>query len=470
MSSNQVKISPASFINPILQRNGKMGSDACEIMNAAIQAVDPYQCVTAQISLSREKFKIGEKEFTLDDFQRMFVLGFGKASVPMAKALIDLFGERIINAKVVTKDEGFQVDSGYQNTLEVLLGGHPIPTSASIESTQIMLNGLPPLTAKDLVWVVVSGGGSALFSEPIIGVSLDDLQQTTEMLLRSGADIQEINTIRKHLDLVKGGRLALRLDPASVITLILSDVIGDRLDMIASGPTVADPTSYVDALNVIRKYQLIKKIPLSIMKNLEKGAEGKLPETMKPEDPRNARIEHHLVGNNIKAATAALCCAEELGYQSLIMSSHLTGKTEDVAEFLGGVIQTEFKHQQPLKRPACLIFGGETTVEVKGNGLGGRNQDLALRMVSWLATCPQILFISLATDGEDGPTDAAGAVVDQNVFKIATEQLGMNVKSYIENNDSYNFFKRVDGLIRTGSTGTNVNDLVIILLGGFRKF
>lgn len=465
MSSNNINFSPASFMNLVLQRNGKLGLDACEIMNAAIEAVDPYQSVIAHISLSGEKFFVGENIYFSDDFQRMFVVGFGKASVPMAKSLIDLFGEKITNAKVITKDEKFLSENGYQDKLEIFLAGHPIPNSDSVESTQLILDGLPQLTENDLVWVVVSGGGSALFTKPIKNVSLDALQKTTDLLLRSGADIQEINTVRKHLDQVKGGRLALQLHPAEVQTLILSDVIGDRLDMIASGPTVPDPTYYGDALDVIRKYQLDDKIPHSILDSLEEGASGKLSETLKPGDPRNVRLENRLVGTNIKAAVSARNYAEELGYQSLIVSSHLTGKTGDVAEFLDGIIQTELKHQQPVARPACLLFGGETTVEVKGDGLGGRNQDLALKMVSRLVDCPETLFISLATDGEDGPTDAAGAVVDQNVFNGATELLDMKIKSYIENSDSYHFFKQVGGLIKTGSTGTNVNDLIIILMG-----
>ena len=469
MSSSKKNISPASFMNLVFQRNKKLGTDACEIMNAAVNAVDPYQSVKAYISLQEEKFIVGEKTCLFDDYQRMFVLGFGKASVPMAKALIDLFGERIIGAKVITKDEKFLGENGYRDKLEIFLGDHPIPTADSIESTQFILDALPTLSKNDLVWVVVSGGGSALFTKPINTVSLEALKHTTELLLRSGAKIQEINTIRKHLDQVKGGRLALLLQPAAVQTLILSDVIGDQLDMIASGPTVPDPTHYSDALAVIRKYDLQEKIPDSITKSLEKGANGNLSETMKPGDKRLISVENHLVGTNIKAAMSARNYAEDLGYQSLILSSHLTGKTGDVADFLDGIIQTEIKYQQPLERPACLILGGETTVVVKGDGLGGRNQDLALKMVSRLRDCPQTLFISLATDGEDGPTDAAGAVVDQNVFKDATGKLGMKINAYIENNDSYHFFKKVGGLIRTGSTGTNVNDLIIILIGNFAK-
>ena len=460
MSSSKNKISPDSFLNPVLQRNGKMGKDACQIMNAAVKAVDPYQSVRAHITLSEEQFVVGEKTYLLDDYQRMFVLGFGKASVHMAKSLIDLFGERINNAKVITKDEKFLAENGYQDRLEIFLGGHPIPSAESIESTQLILDGLPKLSKKDLVWVVVSGGGSALFTKPINTVSLEALKQTTDLLLRSGADIQEINTIRKHLDQVKGGRLALQLQPAAVQTLILSDVIGDRLDMIASGPTVPDPTYYGDALAVIEKYDLEEEIPDSIINSLEKGATG---------NPRQASVENHLVGTNIKAAISARNYAEDLGYQSLILSSHLTGKTADVADFLDGIIQTEMKYQQPLKRPACLILGGEPTVVVKGEGLGGRNQDLALKMVSRLANCPQTLFISLATDGEDGPTDAAGAAVDQNVFRDVTGKLDMKIDAYIENSDSYHFFKRAGGLIRTGSTGTNVNDLIIILMGDNSK-
>lgn len=457
------------FKNRILDRNGILGEDACSIMAAAIEAVDPYVCVNSYIKLSDQNVYFGNQVIEVDRFKRVILIGFGKASVPMANALIDIFGEKISYAAVITKDKRFLVDEDYQRKLQIHLGGHPIPTGESIAATVAILDRLQDLTENDLVLVVISGGGSALFMNPIARVTLNDFQVMTEALLKSGADIHEINTLRKHLDLVKGGRLAMMLKPACVHTFILSDVIGDRLDMIASGPTVPDPTTYREALDIIEKYDLESKVPQSILKILEKGSNGDLPETLKEGEFSEKRVHNHLVGTNIKAAEAAKQQADYLGYHSLIISSHLTGDTKDVAKFLDGIIQTELWHGHPARRPACLIIGGETTVEVKGEGLGGRNQDLVLRMVRRISGKPGILVVSLATDGEDGPTDAAGAACDGLVLGDGTEKLGLNIDTYIENNNSYVYLDELGCLIKTGSTGTNVNDLVIILVDQQRQ-
>lgn len=462
-SNNHEIIEAKNFRNKILDRNAALGTGACEIMAAAINAVHPYQCVRDYIKLKGTLFEIGQQRIDLETIRRIFVIGFGKASVPMAKALIDIIGGKLTSAKVITKDERFLADDGYQSTLEVLLGGHPIPTRDSVAATRKVLESLPELFEDDLVLIVVSGGGSALFTDPINGVTLDDLQQMTQLLLRCGADIHEVNTLRKHLDQVKGGRLANKLRPALIHTLILSDVIGDRLDMIASGPTVPDATTFSDAEKIIRKYHLVEKVPHSILMRLDEGIKGEIQETLKPDALLPHSLHHHLVGSNIKALKAAKQRAEDLGFQSQIISSHLTGHTDNVAEFLMGMIHSVMSHGEPIKPPACLIFGGETTVVVKGTGKGGRNQDLALKMVRWLSDMPGVLFVSLATDGEDGPTDAAGAVVDGIVFRDSLLMCQFDIETYIQSNDAYPFFEAVDGLIKTGSTGTNVNDIVMIL-------
>jgi glycerate-2-kinase len=286
----------------------------------------------------------------------------------------------------------------------------------------------------------------------------------TQILLECGADIHEINTLRKHLDRVKGGHLVKRLAPARILSLILSDVIGDSLDMIASGPTVPDPTTFQDAMKVIEKYDLSQQMPISIIETIEDGMGSRIEETLKPQSSELDSVSNFLIGSNIKAAEAAAYKAKELGYNTQIISSHLTGDTESTANFLGGIIKSVISHCVPLKRPACLLFGGETTVKISGKGKGGRNQDLVLRMVKELADKPGILFTSLATDGEDGPTDAAGASADNLVIKDSKEKLNQSIQEFIDNNDSYHFFSKIGGLIKTGATGTNVNDLMIILI------
>lgn len=449
--------------NVVFERNGRLGEDARKILVSAIEAVNPYKCVLDNISLSDGKLSIGGQNLSLDQLGRIFVIGLGKSAVPMAKGIIDLLDTRISTAVVITKDKKFLEADGYKKRLVVRLGGHPVPTSASIAGTKAVLESLPPLEENDLVLVLISGGGSALFTQPVADVTLDDLQTLTQVLLKCGADINEINTLRKHLDQVKGGRLALRLWPAMVKTLILSDVIGDPLDMIASGPTVTDPTTYDEALAIIDKYVVKNQVPSSILTYLTKGLIGQEPETPKTGQISPERIQNILIGTNYMALDAGRNCAKALGYNSLIISSHLTGKTDDVAEFLGGIINTEIGYDQPVNSPWCLLFGGETTVNVQGQGLGGRNQDLVLKMVERLRKLKGLLFVSFATDGDDGPTDAAGAVCDGLVYDEAGNDHHMNIQHYIAENDSYHFHQKIGSLIKTGSTGTNVNDLILIL-------
>jgi len=457
-------IEPKAFQNCVLKRNGKMGEDVCEIMAAAIQAVEPYQCIRDFLSASSEKMWVGQESVGIRKYQRVFLIGFGKAAVPMAKAIIDILGARLTQASVITKDRSFLSEDGYQGVLRVHLGGHPVPNEDSINSTRSVLQSLPKLTHRDLVLVVVSGGGSALFTDPMNGISLDDLQQMTEVLLRCGADIYEINTLRKHLDRVKGGQLVLQLQPADIHTFILSDVIGDSLGMIASGPTVPDSTSYGEALAILRKYHIRREIPRSILKHFEEGASGKIPETLKIGDIPSSKLNNHLVGSNSKALQAAKEKAEMLGYEAKVMSNKLTGLTETIAGYLERIIQKELTVINSGRQPICLLFGGETTVKVTGTGKGGRNQDLVLRLVPRLAEIEGVLFISLATDGEDGPTDAAGAASDALVYREGTVEKGLDVITDINTNNAYRYLDETGALIRTGSTGTNVNDLVLILI------
>jgi hydroxypyruvate reductase len=458
------QISTNSFRNRVINRHGKLGDDACEIMASAISAVDPYVCVQNNIQITDQVIKIGDKSIPIHSFDRIILIGLGKASVLMAESVIDILKNYITYAAVVTKDAKFFAENGYGGILDVYIGGHPIPTRSSIKATQSILSNIPKITPRDLALVLISGGGSALFTHPVDGISLDAIQKMTDAFLRCGADINEINTLRKHLDEVKGGGLALKLRPAQIHTLILSDVIGDPLDMIASGPTVPDPTSYEDSHAIIQKYALEKVFPKLILQHIDNGRRGKLPETLKPDEMKNFIINNHLIGSNATAAEAAYKKARSLGYNTEIISTQMTGDTKHVSGFLEGIINFRMLQNHTDKRPDCLIIGGETTVKVTGTGLGGRNQDLALRMVEKLAGKPGILFISLATDGDDGPTDAAGGAVDGIVFDEGVKDYDLNIKTFIENNDAYAYLNSVGGLIKTGSTGTNVNDLVIVMI------
>lgn len=451
-------------MNRIFKRNHKVGLDACKILTTALQAVDPYVCVSAQMAVNQEQIKVGQTQYLLKQFERIFLIGFGKASVPMAKAVIDKLGQRLTQASVITKDPKFLSDHGYQGKLVVHLGGHPVPSKESILATPAMLKSLPDLTENDLVIIVISGGGSALSTAPVPGITLDDLKCVTQVLINSGASIDEINTIRKHLDQVKGGRLALRLQPAHIQTLILSDVVGDRLDSIASGPTAPDPTTYHDALHILDRYGVSDKVPTSVINTLISGKDGFVPETLKSGQLLAGNVHHHLVGSNFLAAHAAFQHAKALGYNAVIISTAISGLTRHVAGFLKGVLKTTLKNAHPVAKPACIIFGGEPTVHVVGTGLGGRNMDLALRMIPCLAGNHAVLFVSLATDGEDGPTDAAGAVIDNLVFAEGKDLFGMQIEDYINNNDAYHYHEKVGGLIKTGATGTNVNDLIIMMI------
>lgn len=454
-------ISPKSFSNRVLERNGQLGEDVAWIMAAALQAVDPYECVRKQLSYHGDYFKVEENQYSLLDIDRIIVIGFGKASVAMAKAVLDCFENKVTLARVITKSPQFLNDVGYQNLLQVDIAAHPVPDERSTFATSALISELPELTPRDLVFVVISGGGSALFTEPLGGITLADLQVMTGLLLRSGADISEINTLRKHVDGVKGGRLAARLTPANVHTLILSDVVGDRLDMIASGTTVPDPTSYRDAWRILKKYHLENKVPKTILSLIEDGLAGKIPETLKEDDFKVLRIFNHLVGTNQIAAQAAEKEAKRLGYHSQVITNTLTGLTQDVVEIMMSDLESESLEMTPF----CLIYGGETTVNVTGDGLGGRNQDLVLRMVEKLKDIESVIFISLATDGEDGPTDAAGAASDAIVFHEGME-LSLDPATYIITNNAYEYLAKVGALFKIGSTGTNVNDLILIIGSG----
>jgi hydroxypyruvate reductase len=327
-----------------------------------------------------------------------------------------------------------------------------------MESTKKLVQYLQNCEPKDIVFCLISGGGSSLMTLPAEGIHLSDIQALTRELLACGADIGEINTIRKHLDRVKGGGLARLNRAAHLITLILSDVIDSPLDVIASGPTVADNSSFQDAMDIITKYALENKISTNILRILQAGIIGEIPETVKENDPSLQQVNNILIGNNQISARAALEKAREFGFTSLVLTTSLRGEASHAGMILASILQEIAENSQPVSRPACLIFGGETTVTIRGTGLGGRNLEMALGAVEQLKGFENIAFITLATDGEDGSSGAAGAVVTGGTYNAGAD-LGYLPTDYLKANDSYHYFEKVGGLLITGSTGTNVNDL-----------
>jgi len=421
-----------------------------ELYRAALHAVDPYA------SVKRYKERI-LGSFRSAGGTRLICVAFGKAACPMAKAVEDVCGGLLDASAVNTKYghcSGYSLRNG-----KVFEGGHPLPDENGVRGTGEIVRMLGDADAHTLVVCLLSGGGSALLVSPCEGITLKDKQLTTDLLLRAGADIYELNAVRKHLSRVKGGRLAAIAYPSRFLSLILSDVIGDRLDVIASGPTSPDPTTYHDAMEVIGKYGLQKSIPLRVSSVLEQGRKGVLPETPKEGDRIFGNGENVIIGGNRIALEAAKIQAEKAGFQTVLLSSEITGEAREVGIWLA----QKAGEIKKGGRPVCLLSGGETTVRVKGKGTGGRNMELALAFAQAIENTTGITLLSAGTDGTDGPTDAAGAIVDGHTLKRA-KALGIDSQKYLEENDSYPFLKETGDLLITGPTGTNVMDLQIIII------
>ena len=432
-------------------------SKAIEIFLTGVESVKPGNLIDRYVSLNENTLKIDRLKFTLSDIRNIFVVGAGKASALMARAIETILGERVSGGQIVTKYE-HGVPLRY---IKITEAGHPVPDENGIEATEKILSVTGRAGKGDLVLCLISGGGSALLTDLPDGCTLEDLKSLTGTLLRVGADITEINCIRKHLSRVKGGMLSYSAYPARVISLILSDVIGDPLDAIASGPTAPDPTTFKDAITIIDKYRIRAEMPVRIIEILEEGAKGKRQETLKESDTIFSLTSNLIIGNNTLALQTAKEKAESYGYVTRIVTSSLSGDVTDAAEFIFGEILKHKNKDSGTK--TCLLFGGEPTVKISGEGLGGRNQHLALLMAEKLRELPRITFLSGGTDGTDGPTDAAGAVIDSDTWQRA-KALGLDVEQHITNCDSYNFFRREGGLIVTGPTQTNVMDLLVTLI------
>ena len=434
----------------------EQAAQVSRIVSAALRAADPRAAVVHALSRSGDRIEAGGRVLDLSQFRRIRVIGAGKASQAMAQGLLDSLGDTNFDGLLITKHLDPMIT--LPEALRVLPGGHPVPTLDSLNSTRSLIQFLGQGQVDDLVFCLISGGGSALMTAPVPGVTLEDMQSLTRLLLACGADIFEINTLRKHLDQVKGGGLARLAAPAQVVTLILSDVIGSPLDVIASGPTVADPSTFTDAIAILNRYQLIDKVPGAVRQALQSGAGGHAQETVKPGDPLVEKVINILVASNAQAAQAAFEQAQQEGFQTLLLTTFLQGEASQAGAFLASLLRQVAATGQPLARPACLIAGGETTVTLRGNGLGGRNQEMVLGAAFILDGLSQCALLALGTDGEDGPTDAAGAVATGETLSRA-RNLGLDAQAFLQNNDSYTFFESLGDLLKPGPTGTNVNDL-----------
>jgi glycerate 2-kinase len=426
--------------NDALEMN--LRKDAKAIMKAALVAADPTAAVIAALG--------GRKD--LDRYERIFVVGAGKAGGTMARAAEKVLGKRIFAGCVNVKDG----DTAKTKRIELAHCGHPVPDERGVESTRRIAGLCGEAGARDLVICLLSGGASALTPYPAPPVTLAEKQETTRLMLACGATIHELNALRKHISLFKGGQLARIAAPARVLSLILSDVVGDNLDVIGSGPTAPDASTFATALAVLGKYDLRARVPNSVRERLEGG----MGETPKPGDPLFSRVENIIVGSNQKSLNAAAAAAKSLGYRTMILASTIEGETRDIARMHAAIARQIRTLGQPLRPPACVISGGETTVTIRGEGKGGRNQEFALAAATDLDGLNNTLILSAGTDGTDGPTDAAGALADGKTIGRARR----SAVEALRNNDSYPYFAELKDLIFTGSTGTNVMDLHLILV------
>jgi glycerate-2-kinase/glycosidase len=441
----------------------KLRQDALTIFNAGLKAADPKVAVHKYMQQDRQNLIVDGKNYNLDEFDKIYVVGGGKAGASMAAAVEEILGDQIsegiINVKYGHTEELSKV--------KINEADHPVPDEAGLKGAQDIIELLQRAGEKDLVIGLISGGGSALLPLPADGISLNEKQEVTRKLLACGATINEMNAVRKHISKIKGGQLAKYAYPATLVTLMLSDVIGNYLDVIASGPTVPDTSTFQDVKEILVRYKIWYEIPQSVKNHIERGLKGHISETPKADDEIFVKTQNVIVGSNIQAVLAASEKAKHLGYQTLVLSSFIEGETKDVARVHAAIAKEILHTANPIQAPACVISGGETTVTLRGHGKGGRNQEFVLAAALDIAGLDSVVILSGGTDGTDGPTDAAGALCDGETVHKALSK-GMKAMDYLYDNNAYPFFKKLDDLLITGPTNTNVMDLRLILVG--RKY
>ena len=441
----------------------KMRKDVMLALDNAVEAVKPFNLLKRKVKLDtrNETLLIQGLKLRLTRYERIVVIAFGKASIQMTSFVTNLLRDYYVEGITVTPHgtAGFKEING----VAVVEASHPVPDRMSVEAAEKVVELAGTCDERTLVFVLISGGGSALLAMPVEDVSLQDKIKTTEELLKAGASIHEINTIRKHLSAVKGGRLAFYLRKSRTISLIISDVVGDDVSVIASGPTSPDDSTYRDALNILRKYNLVERVPENVVRHLKRGVDGVVPETPKPGDVVFENVSNVVIGGVYDACRAASLHMRRRGYRVIILSTHLVGEAREVGKVISGIAATSCKIGYPTGKPAAFVFGGETTVTVRGNGVGGRNQELALSVAMRIHNLKNVVFASIGTDGVDGPTEAAGALSDSTTLAKA-RGMGMDAENYLLQNDSNTFFTKLGDVILTGHTGTNVGDVCILAI------
>lgn len=438
------------------------------IFMAGLDSVRAEKAVPASIRIEKtrgsghpgERLKIGKRRYKLRPGGRLIVTGAGKASAHMARAAERILGRRIGGGIVVTQ-RGHAVPC---RRVEILEANHPVPDPAGIKASEKIGRLLDEAGEDDLVLCLLSGGGSALLPAPAEGISLKDKRVTTDALLKAGAPIEALNCVRKHLSRLKGGRLALRAHPARLVTLAISDVVGDPFDVIASGPTCGDPTTFADARRELKHYGVWNAIPANVRKHIESGVAGLIADTPEPSDPVFSRVHNFIVANNATALSVAAAEARRRGFKPLILTRRMQGEAREVGKFLAGIATGIRAEGTPARPPACILLGGETTVTVKGSGLGGRCQEIALSFLNNINNETNLCLLAAGTDGKDGPTPSAGAIADARSLQITKKQ-GIDPGSFLSENNSHEFFGCHGELISTGPTGTNVMDIVVMLAG-----
>ncbi|MGI9553357.1 MAG: glycerate kinase type-2 family protein [Thermodesulfobacteriota bacterium] len=437
----------------------KLRKDAREIFNDALDAADPKRCVFEHVSLKDGTLSVDSQNYKISDYKSIFVVAFGKAASLMAKSVEELLGNSITEGIVISNS---RPDYSF-NKMDFYLSSHPMPDDKSLQAAIKVTSLLDKTGEDDLVIFLISGGGSSILAMPREGISIEEKRKVTEKLLLSGVDTHGINTVRKKLSQIKGGGLLKKAIPAQIITLILSDVVGDKLDVIASGPTVADTATFEEAWRVIEALKLEHVIPPKVLVHLDKGRKGLIPKLLTKKELNYEKQQTVIVGNNYKSLVASEKKANDLGYNTLLLSSQISGEAKEVAKVIAGIAFEIERLNTPVKKPACIIFGGETTVNVTGSGKGGRNTETAIAFCMEIIGHSNIVGLFSGTDGIDGPTDAAGAICDGNSRLVARTH-NTSARDHLADNNSYNFFERLDDLIKTGPTGTNVMDIGIVLI------
>ncbi len=464
----------------------QLRNDVLTVLDAGIRAVDPHEAMLANLALQDDVLRIGPQTYPLDNIDRIVVVGGGKACTPMAAAVYEVLGDRLAAGSVNVKYGHTAAGGAWRlrygrggepapaprpaptGPIRLVEAGHPVPDAAGLAGSEQIATLLGDLTERDLAIVLISGGGSALLPLPAPSISLADYRQLTDLLLRSGADITEINTVRKHCSGLQGGQLARLAAPAQVATLILSDVVGTPLDAIASGPTVPDRSTFRDAWDILARYGIADEVPESVRGHLARGAAGDLPDTPKAGDPIFGRVNNVIIGDNAIAGRAAVAEAQRLGFHATLLTTFVQGEAREVGRAVAGLAQGIATGQSDLRPPVCLVLGGETTVTIRGGGMGGRNQELALSAAIALAghALPegcQVIVGSLGTDGTDGPTSAAGGIATPDTLRRAAAA-GIDARTALAGNDSYHFLGALGDLLITGPTQTNVNDLIFVFV------